>query len=89
MLVADFLEYLKGYLRLHALATVTKPSGMNRQKAADIIGFHIVKDGEASSEDKLAIYEAKAQFSGKKPTARLQDAVDGSAKGHHQKVRRP
>jgi hypothetical protein len=39
-----------------------------------------VKDGEVSSKDKLAIFEAKTQFSGKKAKPRLQDAVDGSAK---------
>jgi len=49
-------------------------------KGSDIIGFHIVEDGKFSSKDKLAIFEAKAQFSGKKAKARLQDAVDGSAK---------
>ncbi len=79
VLVADFLEYLNAFWvprTRYGDKTIRNES----TKGSDIIGFHIVKDGEASSEDKLAIYEAKAQFSGKKPTARLQDAVDGSAK---------
>lgn len=79
MLVADFLEYLLGYWvprTRYGDKTIRNES----TKGSDIIGFHIVKDGKASSEDKLAIFEAKAQFSGKKAKARLQDAVDGSAK---------
>ncbi|NTV46382.1 MAG: DUF1837 domain-containing protein [Chlorobiales bacterium] len=79
VLVADFLEYLNGYWvprTRYGDKTILNES----TKGSDIIGFHVVKDGSASSKDKLAIFEAKAQFSGKKPTARLQDAVDGSAK---------
>ncbi|KKA43913.1 Hachiman antiphage defense system protein HamA [Salinivibrio sp. KP-1] len=79
VLVADFLEYLKGYWvprTRYGDKTVRNES----TKGSDIIGFHIVKDGKFSSDDKLAIYEAKAQFSGKKPSARLQDAVNDSAK---------
>jgi len=79
VLVADFLEYLLGYWvprTRYGDKTIRNES----TKGSDIIGFHIVKDGKASSKDKLAIFEAKAQFSGKKAKARLQDAVDGSAK---------
>lgn len=79
VLVADFLEYLLGYWvprTRYGDKTIRNES----TKGSDIIGFHIVKDGKASSKDKLAIFEAKAQFSGKKPKARLQHAVDGSAK---------
>ena len=79
VLVADFLEYLNGYWvprTRYGDKTIRNES----TKGSDIIGFHIVKDGKASSKDRLAIFEAKAQFSGKKAKARLQDAVDGSAK---------
>ena len=79
VLVADFLEYLLGYWvprTRYGDKTVRNES----TKGSDIIGFHVVKDGNSSSKDKLAIFEAKAQFSGKKPTARLQDAVEGSVK---------
>lgn len=78
VLVADFLEYLHDYWvprTRYGNKTIRNES----TKGCDIIGFHIV-DGNASSNDKLAIFEAKAQFSGKKAKARLQDAVDGSAK---------
>ena len=79
VLVADFLEYLLGYWvprTRYGDKTIRNES----TKGSDIIGFHIVKNGKASSKDRLAIFEAKAQFSGKKPNARLQDAVDGSVK---------
>lgn len=78
VLVADFLEYLLGYWvprTRYGDKTIRNES----TKGSDIIGFHIVKDGKVSSKDSLAIFEAKAQFSGKKPKPRLQDAVNGSA----------
>ena len=79
VLVADFLEYLLGYWvprTRYGDKTIRNES----TKGSDIVGFHIVNDGKYSAKDKLAIFEAKAQFSGKKAKARLQDAVDGSAK---------
>lgn len=79
VLVADFLEYLHGYWvprTRYGDKTVRNES----TKGSDIIGFHIVNDGEASFMDRLAIFEAKAQFSGRTAKARLQDAVDDSAK---------
>jgi len=79
VLVADFLDYLLGYWvprTRYGDKTIRNES----TKGSDIIGFHIVKDGKYSSKDKLAIFESKTQFSGKKAKSRLQDAVDGSAK---------
>lgn len=79
VLVADFLELLLGYWvprTRYGDKTIRNES----TKGSDIIGFYIVKDGKASSQDKLAIFETKTQFSGKKAKARLQDAVDDSAK---------
>lgn len=79
VLVADFLEYLLGYWvprTRYGDKTIRNES----TKGSDIIGFYIVEDGKSSSQDRLATFEAKAQFSGKKAKARLQDAVDGSAK---------
>lgn len=85
VLVADFLEYLLGYWvprTRYGDKTIRNES----TKGSDIIGFHIVTDGKASSQDQLAIFEAKAQFSGKKPKAKLQEAVDGSAKDINRKA---
>lgn len=79
VLVADFLEYLLGYWvprTRYGDKTIRNES----TKGSDIIGFHIVNNGKSSSKDRLAIFEAKAQFSGKKAKERLQDAVDRSAK---------
>lgn len=79
ILVADFLEYLLDYWvprTRYGNKTIRNES----TKGSDIIGFHIVEDGRASSKDRLAIFEAKTQFSGNKPKTRLQDAVDSSAK---------
>ncbi len=79
VLVADFLEYLLDYWvprTRYGDKTIRNES----TKGSDIIGFHIVPEGKVTSEDTLAIFEAKAQFSGKNAKARLQDAVNGSAK---------
>jgi hypothetical protein len=79
VIVADFLEYLLGYW-VPRTRYGDKDIRNESTKGSDIIGFYIVEDGKYSVKDKLAIFEAKAQFSGNKPKARLQDAVDGSAK---------
>ncbi|MBN2286078.1 MAG: DUF1837 domain-containing protein [Tissierellales bacterium] len=79
IMVADYLEYLLGYWvprTRYGDKTVRNESA----KGSDIIGFHIVKDGNYSKKDILAIFEAKTQFSGRKAKSRLQNAVDDSAK---------
>lgn len=79
VIVADFLEYLQGYWvprTRYGNKTIRNES----TKGSDIIGFQFVNHGGMSVNDKLAIFEAKAQFSGKKAKARLQDAVNDSAK---------
>jgi hypothetical protein len=79
ILVADLLEYLFGYW-VPRTRYCDKAARNESTKGSDIIGLHIVKDGDSSSNDRLAIFEAKAQFSGAKAKPRLQEAVDGSAK---------
>ena len=79
VLVADFMEYLLDYW-VPRTRYGNKSIRNESTKGSDIIGFYIAKDGKSSSKNKLAIFEAKAQFSGNKAKARLQDAVDGSAK---------
>jgi len=49
-------------------------------KGCDIIGFKIFNKKRISSRDTLAVYEAKAKFSGNTPKNRLQDAVQDSMK---------
>ena len=79
LLIADYLEYLCGYIvprTRYGDKTIRNES----EKGCDIIGFKIINKDQVSEDDELAIFEAKAQFSGKKPNQRLQDAVDGSSK---------
>ncbi len=79
VLVADFLEYLFGYW-VPRTRYDNKTVRNESTKGSDIIGFHIVEGVEPSSKDKLAIFEAKTQFSGERDKKRLQKAVDDSAK---------
>lgn len=81
ILVADYLEYLLGYW-VPRTRYQDKTIRNESTKGCDIIGFRIFESQVDSSEDTLAVFEAKTQFSGKKPLPRLQDAVDGSAKDH-------
>ena len=79
ILVSDFLEYLCGYWvprTRYGDKTIRNES----TKGSDVIGFHIINDGTVSSDDCLAIFETKTQFSGRKSAARLQDAVNDSSK---------
>jgi hypothetical protein len=48
-------------------------------KGTDIIGFRVVSSGRDDPKDALALFEAKAQFTGGTPNGRLQAAVNGSA----------
>jgi hypothetical protein len=79
VLIADYLEYIMGYWvprTRYGDKTIRNES----IKGSDVIGFRILKDGKLSSNDQLAIFEAKTLFSGNKPKPRLQDAVNDSAK---------
>ncbi|CAG0937340.1 hypothetical protein TFLX_06265 [Thermoflexales bacterium] len=49
-------------------------------KGSDIVGFQFIKNGKTSLKDLLAIFEVKAQLTGKKAKCRLQEAVDDSCK---------
>jgi len=77
ILIADFLEYVLGF-QVPRTRYIDKTVRNESTKGCDIIGFSFVEDGEWSPGDALAIFEAKTQFSGTKPSPRLQDAVDGS-----------
>jgi hypothetical protein len=85
ILIADYLEYVLGYWvprTRYGDKTIRNES----TKGCDIIGFRFVNESKDSPKDVLAIFEAKAQFSGEKPKARLQDAVEGSAKDQLRKA---
>jgi hypothetical protein len=79
VLVADYLQYVLGYWvprTRYADKNIRNESG----KGCDIVGFKCLTNGKESPDDTLAIYEAKAQFSGTKAEPKLQEAVEGSAK---------
>jgi hypothetical protein len=79
VLVADYLQFRLNYSvprTRYANKTVRDES----TKGSDILAYRIVAPGTPSASDELSLYEVKAQFSGKKAEARLQEAIDGSAK---------
>jgi len=85
ILVADFLEYILKYW-VPRTRYIDKTVRNESIKGCDIIGFKIIKKGEFSKEDSLAIFETKAQFSGNKPKSRLQEAIDDSIKDQVRKA---
>lgn len=84
ILIADFLEFIGGFWvpRTRYLDRVIRNEST---KGSDVIGFKYVKEGSVSANDLLAIFETKTQFSGKKPSNRLQIAVNDSAKDQRRK----
>jgi hypothetical protein len=85
ILVADYLQYLLGYW-VPRLRWDCKDIRNSSGKGCDIMGFKILNDKKWSRDDILAIFEAKAQFSGSKAKPKLKDAVDGSAKDEVRKA---
>lgn len=80
ILVSDYLQFILDYWvprTRYGDKTVRNES----TKGSDVIGFKIIEEEQDSLEDTLAIFEAKAKFSGR-PQNRLQDAVKDSAKDH-------
>ena len=79
VLVADYVEFAMRFW-LPRTRYDHKAVRNESTKGTDIIGFKFVTEGKFDPKDTLAIFETKAQLTGKKPTGRLQDAVDGSSK---------
>ncbi|MBS69854.1 MAG: hypothetical protein CMK98_16195 [Pseudomonas sp.] len=78
ILISDYLEYLFNYWvprTRYDRKTIRNES----TKGSDILAFKFVSTTE-SPDDSLAMYEVKAQLSGKKANARLQDAINDSCK---------
>ena len=85
VLVADYLEFALTYW-LPRTRYDNKTVRNESTKGTDIIGFKIVAPGRDNPKDALALFEAKAQFTGSTPNGRLQAAVDGSAKDEIRKA---
>ncbi|WP_424161164.1 Hachiman antiphage defense system protein HamA [Bacillus amyloliquefaciens] len=84
ILVADYLQYVLNYWvprTRYGDKTIRNES----TKGSDIIGFKIIKEEQDSVEDTLALFEAKAKFTGRREN-RLQNAVDDSSKDHARKA---
>ncbi len=80
ILVADYVEFVLGYW-VPRTRFADKTVRNESTKGCDIIGFKI----ENGTDDTLAIFEAKTQFSGTSDKSRLQDAIDGSRKDQMRK----
>lgn len=79
ILTADYLEYILKYL-VPRFRYDDKTIRNESKKGCDIIGFKMVNRKKYSSEDRLFIIEVKAQFTGNKMKAKLQEAIQGSIK---------
>ncbi|WPP46504.1 Hachiman antiphage defense system protein HamA [Pseudomonas sp. AN-1] len=81
ILISDFIQWLFGYWvpRVRWSSKVVRDES---PKGSDVIGFRLhKKDGEASTNDSLFVFESKTKFSTSKIN-RLQDAINDSAKDH-------
>lgn len=79
VLVADYVEFTMRFW-LPRTRYDHKTARNESTKGTDIIGFKFFAEGKFDPKDTLAIFETKAQLSGKSATKRLQVAVDDSAK---------
>lgn len=81
ILIADLLDSHLGYW-VPRIRYSDKMVRNESPKGTDVIGFRFAKGGpsQPSKKDALIAFESKAQLSGKKPKARLQDAVNDSEK---------
>jgi len=85
ILVADYMEFALGYW-LPRTRYDHKAARNDSTKGTDIIGFKIISPDRDDPKDTLALFEAKARFTGSTPNSRLQAAVDGSAKDEIRKA---
>ncbi|HUW14404.1 MAG TPA: Hachiman antiphage defense system protein HamA [Anaerolineae bacterium] len=85
ILVADYVQYVLGY-SVPRTRYCDKSIRNESSKGCDVIGFKLLGNGVESEHDMLAVFEAKAQFSGRKPKPRLQDAIEGSTKDELRKA---
>lgn len=79
ILIADLLEYIFG-LWVPRTRYSDKSKRDISPQGPDTIGFYFYKEGKVSQKDTLTIIESKADYSGRKPSEKLQDAINHSAK---------
>lgn len=85
ILVADYVEFALDYW-LPRTRYDHKAVRNESTKGTDIVGFKLVAPGRDDAKDALALFEGKAQLTGRNADGRLQAAVDGSAKDEIRKA---
>jgi len=85
VLVSDYLEFTMQFW-LPRTRYDRKAVRNESTKGTDIIGFRFADEGKVDPKDTLALFETKADLTGKTPSKRLQDAVDDSAKDEMRKA---
>jgi hypothetical protein len=85
VLIADYVEFLLGYW-VPRTRYDDKTIRNESKKGSDVLGFRFQRTGKWSSSDTLLIFESKAQLTGKKARAILQEAIDDSAKDELRKA---
>ena len=85
ILVADYVEFALHYW-IPRTRYDHKAIRNESTKGTDIIGFKMAAPGRDDPNDSLALFEAKAQLTGRTPNGRLQAAVNGSAKDELRKA---
>lgn len=79
ILIADYIEFLLGYW-VPRTRYDDKTVRNESKKGSDIIGFRFQHALKPTAADTLLIFESKAQLSGAKAKAILQQAINHSAK---------
>jgi hypothetical protein len=85
ILVADYLRYVLNYWVPRSRYS-NKAVRNESTKGSDVLGFKIVRQGVPSQRDELALFETKAQLTGRTPAPRLQDAINDSVKDEIRKA---
>jgi hypothetical protein len=81
ILVSDFLEFIDNYEVPSRTTRYSNRTIRNEStKGSDVIAFRFASPSKSNSRDELAVFEAKAKFTGKSATKRLQSAIDDSSK---------
>ncbi|WP_068864861.1 Hachiman antiphage defense system protein HamA [Erythrobacter dokdonensis] len=77
ILVADFIEYFRGFWCPRELRYQDRWNRNDSTKGCDVIGFKFAKQNDPGAADELFIFESKSGMSATK-TNRLQDAINDS-----------
>lgn len=85
ILIADYVEYVLGYW-VPRTRYDDKTIRNESKKGSDTIGFRFQRADKPSPNDTMLVFETKAQLSGAKARAILQDAINDSAKDEIRKA---